>query len=125
MFAYPVFYTKCSFKNGENVFNDGLANNGTATDCLTLGVDEHDYSASTISFAPNPFQTELIIASDVSLENSTLKMYKVLGQIVKEINHLNGNKITIIRDNLNSGIYLIRLFENGKVVASKKVLVAD
>jgi len=36
-------------------YNQGLANGGTATDCLALGVFEPDYAASKISLLLNPF----------------------------------------------------------------------
>ena len=55
----------------------------------------------------------------------TLKMYNAMGQIVKQIDHLSGNKIALTRDHLTSGLYLIQLFENGKLVTSEKILVND
>ncbi|WP_309640823.1 T9SS type A sorting domain-containing protein [Flavobacterium sp.] len=125
MLSDPAYALRCSFQNGENVYNQGLANGGTATDCLALGVFEPDYSASKISFAPNPFQTELMITTEVSLNNSTLKMYNAIGQMVKEIDHLNGNKISLSRGNLTVGLYLIQLIENGKLLKLEKVLIAD
>ena len=125
MVSDPVFNLRCSFQNGENVYNQGLANGGTATECVTLGVYDTDHSASEIAFAPNPFQTDLTISSDLSLKNSTLKMYNAIGQLVKETNHLSGNRFSLTRDNLTAGLYLIQLFENGKLVTSKKILVAD
>jgi hypothetical protein len=52
-------------------------------------------------------------------------MYNAMGQIVKQIDHLSGNKIALTRDHLTSGLYLIQLFENGKLVTSEKILVKD
>lgn len=123
MTSDPVYALRCSFQNGVSIYNQGLANGGTATDCLALGIIEQNYSASKISFIPNPFQTELTISSEKNLTDSTLKMYNSIGQMVKEINHLNGNKITLNKGNLSNGIYLIQLFENGKVLTSEKVLI--
>jgi hypothetical protein len=121
----PAYGLQCSSQNGVFVYNQGLANGGVPTDCLALGVNEHDYAASRISFAPNPFQSELVISSAVNLNNATLKIYNTLGQMVHQMDYLNGDKITLNRGNLNAGFYLIQLFENGKLLVSKKVLVAD
>ncbi len=125
MLSDPVFALRCSFQNGENIYNQGIANGGTATDCAALGIFEADYKASKIIFSPNPFQTDLMISSELSFNNSTLKMYNAMGQMVKQMDHLSGNKISLTKDNLTGGLYLIQLFENGKLVASEKILVKD
>ncbi len=125
MMIEDVYRLQCSSQNGEFFYNAGLANGGTATDCLALGVDEHDYSASKITFAPNPFQSELMISSKVIFKDTTLKMYNAIGELVTEMNHLNGNKISLNRNNLSSGLYLIDLFEAGKVLKSTKVLITN
>jgi hypothetical protein len=125
MFSDPIYFMKCSFKNDVNVFNLGLYNNDIATDCQALGVNGYNDASSKISFTPNPFQTDLMISSELSFNNTTLKMYNAMGQIVKQIDHLSGNKIALTRDHLTSGLYLIQLFENGKLVTSEKILVKD
>ncbi|MBK8601288.1 MAG: T9SS type A sorting domain-containing protein [Flavobacterium sp.] len=125
MIVEEVYLLQCSSQNGVYVYNQGLANGGTPTDCLSLGIDENAYSTPQITFAPNPFQTDLMISSELSFNNSTLKMYNAMGQIVKQIDHLSGNKIALTRDHLTSGLYLIQLFENGKLVTSNKILVRD
>ena len=125
MFVEEVYLLQCSAQNGVFIYNKGLADGGTATDCLSLGLDENDYSTSKITFAPNPFQNELVISSEKRFNNSTLLMYNAIGQIVKQIDHLSGNKISLTRENLTGGLYLIQLFENGKLVTSEKILVND
>lgn len=124
IFSDPVFELQCSFQNGVNIFNKGIANGLTPTSC-TLSIEEQNILSNRISFAPNPFKSELIISTKVSLKNSTLKMYNAIGQIVKQINNINGNEIILKRENLSNGIYLIQLFENNKFLTSNKVMITN
>lgn len=125
MIVEEVYLLQCSAQNDVFIYNQGLANGGNPTDCPFLDLDENDYSTSKITFAPNPFQTDLMISSEMSFNNATVKMYNAIGQLVKEADHLSGNRITLTRENLTGGLYLIQLFENGKLVTSKKMLVKD
>jgi hypothetical protein len=116
---------KCSFKNDVNVFNQGIYNNDVATDCQALGVTGYHDATSKISLTPNPFRAELTINTLVGLQDATINVYNMIGQMVKQANHLDGNKIVFNRENLNPGIYLIQLLQNGKLLASKKVSLVD
>jgi hypothetical protein len=49
----------------------------------------------------------------------------MIGQMVKQTKHLNDTKIVFNSENLNPGIYLIQLFQNGKLLASEKVSLVD
>ncbi|GEP51120.1 hypothetical protein FNO01nite_17920 [Flavobacterium noncentrifugens] len=124
MFSDPVYYLQCSFQNGENIYNRGLANGGTPTACVVLSVEDQDYLPK-ISFAPNPFQTEITISTTTGFRNSTLKVYNQFGQLLREIKGLNGNKINFGRENLNSSLYFFELTENGKLLTSAKILVTN
>jgi hypothetical protein len=124
IFSDPIFELKCSFQNGENIFNQGIANGGNPTSC-TLSLQEQNDLSKKISFAPNPFTTELKISTTISFNNSTLKMYNSIGQIVKQLNNVNGQEIILKRENLSNGIYLIQLFENEKLLTSNKILITN
>lgn len=119
------YLINCSFQNGVNVFNASLAHGGVALGCQLLDVPDANHTTGKINFSPNPFGSELVISTGKSLKNSTLYLYNPLGQLVKEIPNLNGNKIILKRENLNSGIYLIQLLEDGKIAGTGKVLVTN
>jgi hypothetical protein len=125
MFSDPIYFMKCSFKNDVNVFNLGLYNNDIATDCQALGVTIYDHASSKISFTPNPFRSELTINTIDRLQDATINVYNMIGQMVKQTKHLNDTKIVFNSENLNPGIYLIQLFQNGKLLASEKVSLVD
>lgn len=122
----PYIYLTCSSQNGMNIYNHGLANGGTPTDCsMLLSVKEDNYLTHKINFTPNPFKTELTITTEIVLENATLLIYNSLGQIVKDFKTINGKKITLNRDNLTTGIYFAQLFQNGKLLTMNKIIITD
>lgn len=122
----PYIYLSCSAQNGVPIYNHGTANGQTTpTDCSNLlNVEEVNYNQD-IKFYPNPFKTELAITSPYKFENSTLKLFNTIGQLIKEIRDLNGQSIIIDREDLNSGIYFIQLTENGKLISTHKIIVSD
>lgn len=113
-----MVYTKCSFQNGEHVYG-----NANCSSTIELGVNEGQFSNLKLTFSPNPFTTALTIHSETAFSDSTLKLYNSVGQLVKEMTNQSGKAIVLNRDNLNSGLYYIQLFEKGKLVKSSKVLV--
>ncbi len=115
--GYKV-YTKCSFQNGEHFYGD--------INCLSLlNTNTLETVNQNITFYPNPFTTTLSISSDENMNNASIKVYNSVGQLVREKTNLKGQKITIERENLQSGLYLIQLFENNKLLKTSKVLIED
>lgn len=50
-------------------------------------------------------------------------MYNAVGQLVREMPSQSGKSITLNRENLNSGLYFIQLFEKGILVKTSKILI--
>jgi hypothetical protein len=98
-------------------------NTGTPTDCASLGNTENEYAAMAIS--PNPFTTTTVITADRELNNAQLLVYNPLGQLVRQVKNIHENELVFSRDNLESGIYFLQLIEEGKLVASRKLIIAD
>ncbi len=121
-FSDPVFYLECSSQNSVYIYNRGLANGVTETDCSSLGTVEH---ISQIGFAPNPFNDEMTISSTQSLANVSCHIYNSLGQLVRDIENNQHDGLTIRRENLNAGIYYLRLMKNGKSLAVRKIIITD
>ncbi len=119
----PYIYTQCSFQNGANIYNLGLINTGTPTDCAFLGQAENPIA--TLSISPNPLRTVASISAGRDLSNAQIMIYNSVGQIARRIDNLNGNQILLEKGNLARGIYLLRLIENGRVIATHKLAIAD
>jgi hypothetical protein len=115
-----TIYTKCSFQNGEHIY-------GNAATCpgffeTMMGVHEEEAATFNLSFSPNPFKEQLSIDSDTQLDNAKIKIYNALGQLVREENNLNGQKVSINRGNMQSGMYFIELYQQNKLVKTAKVI---
>jgi hypothetical protein len=106
----------CSFQDGQHVYGN--------EDCLAmLNTDEVAIADFKIDFSPNPVATAFNITATSTLQNATFKLYNLQGQLVKEISNLSGNKVTVSRENLASGLYFAQLFENNKLVKASKIIV--
>lgn len=120
----PASFTNCSYQNDVMIYNRGLVDNGVASDCnLSLATNSDTFISHNITVTPIPFKYEFTISSNFYLENVILNIYDSLGKKVEEINNLNGQKITLNRGNLNSGIYFIKLFQDGNLILTDKIIV--
>jgi hypothetical protein len=112
-----IISTTCSFQNGLHIY--GNAN----CPAMQLNTIDQELLTNQIVISPNPFATELTISSDIDFQNATFKLYNSQGRLVREINHLHGQKITINRENLSSGLYFAQLLENNQLIKTSKMMV--
>jgi hypothetical protein len=80
---------------------------------------------NNISVIPNPFTNATTLESIENLKDATLTIYNSYGQIVKQINTISGKSVTVLRDNLPSGLYFISLTEENKTIAVEKLIITD
>jgi hypothetical protein len=90
----------------------------------TVGLLEQ-HKNKNISIYPNPFSHQTMLESEVVLQNATLTIQNCLGQTVKELKHVSGHTITIPRDGLESGMYLITLIQGSKLISTEKLVITD
>ena len=96
-----------------------------ATLCAgNVGIAEHK-ELNTIELFPNPFSHHTTLQIDNLLKNATLTVYNLYGQIVKQMQNISGQTITLQRNDLPSGLYFISLTQDNKIIASDKLLVTD
>lgn len=74
---------------------------------------------------PNPFSSQTVLEFKNPVRNATLTVYNLYGQRLKQINNLSGESIIIQRDNLSTGIYFMELRQEGKVIATDKIIITD
>lgn len=103
-------------------------NNCTDTsNCYNIylsGISEMN-SNGNIIINPNPFTTNTNLSSEKLLVSATLLVYNNAGELVIDMKNLNGHNISLMRDNLPNGIYLIRLTEGNELIGSKKIIILD
>lgn len=87
-------------------------------------IEETDAKAA-LSVSPNPFFIHAKLHSKRNLEDATITIYNSLGQEAKQIKNISGQFAEIERGNLASGIYLLQLTENDKIIATAKFNIAD
>jgi hypothetical protein len=106
----PYFNLTCFKQNGQVLYPDTT----TTCDAITVSAGELNKPYKNLNIFPNPVSDELNI-SFISEMKSELEIHiiNVLGQLITTIttgkNYNNENKISIPTDNLQSGIYLIRI----------------
>ncbi len=94
-------------------------------DCSTTGIASIPSNQFSISLFPNPFSTQTTLQTTEQLKNATLSVDNCFGQTVAQIKNINGQTITLHRDNLPTGLYFLRLMQDNKVIAIKKIVIAD
>ena len=70
---------------------------------------------------PNPFTDYTKIKLSDVVQTQKIELIDLHGRIEKTIDHVNSNTVTIYRDNLLSGIYLIRIHPDDTYVT--KVII--
>ncbi len=103
-YRYPVvqtwyypFSAQCSSSGSGTMFLQSI----------TIGMEEHS-SNPTLSISPNPVSSELIVSTDVPVQNGRLVITDIAGRTVKTISY-SGTRETIDVADLADGIYVARL----------------
>jgi hypothetical protein len=104
------------------------AYNSIPNTCIQAGktnLDSNENSDKNISVFPNPLISSTTIKTIDNLKNATLTIYNSFGKALKQIKNISGKTVTLYRENLPSGMYLIRLSEENKTIAVEKLIIAD
>lgn len=103
--------------NMENVNNENNAN-------ITNEMDQNNKKLD-FKLYPNPTHSSFCVEIPDDMQGITINMYSILGQKVKSISQNNNNKVTIERENLTEGIYVIHILQNNQLIDIKKITVID
>jgi len=90
----------------------------------SVGISEVNYTKKSTVY-PNPFKSSATIELNKKLKNGALTVYNYLGQQVKQVNNINGQTITLNRDNLQSGMYLVHIFEDNQIIETGRIIISD
>ena len=94
--------------------------------CLLLSTRKSEkISESGINIYPNPFSSETTVQANIPMKNATLTVHNNLGQQIMQLTNIYGNTVSLKRGGLSSGLYFIRLKEDNKILATKKIIVQD
>ena len=83
----------------------------------------NSFNKITFSISTNPLTTSTTIKVSNSNGSIQLRVYDVLGKLVKTVNS-NTNEFVLQKDNLETGVYMLNIYEeNGSFQDSKKLIV--
>ena len=68
---------------------------------------------------------QTVLRTEERLINASLTVYNLYGQAVKQIDNLSGQTVIFQRDNLTSGLYFVRLTQDGNTISADKFVVVD
>lgn len=116
--AGGTFQNVLSTSTGISFFQNCTVN------CTTTSI-LNQYNNLNVSVYPNPFSDETTVFIDRELNNSTVVIKDVYGKEVFKTRLENENELKINRNKMASGMYVLQLIQNEKVVVSKKIVVTN
>ena len=87
----------------------------------SLSVEDYDNALSASVFYPNPSTGKINIEN--GREINTIKVYDMMGRIVKEINYREQSTNSIDLSDLNSGMYAAFLLGDNNIKAMKRIVI--
>lgn len=102
--------------NGSAIDIGGFEFNGAS------GISDVVINNSSMLVYPNPFTFQTTISFTSEFKNADLKIYTLLGQVIKEIKNISARPVTLTRDSLPEGIYFYRLTKDNTIIASGKLI---
>lgn len=102
-----------------------LARYNNSVQGVIIGVDAPEASSENISTLPNPFAEHTIFQSQNSLTDATFILYNAAGQQVKQLTDISGNRFTLQRENLASGLYYFQLLQDNQSLTDGKLIITD
>ena len=100
----------------------------TPNACIQAGknnVSSNENSDKQITIFPNPFISSTTIQTKSNLKNATLTIYNSYGKALKQMKNISGQTIGLLRNNLTSGIYFIRLTDENEIIGVEKLIIRD
>ena len=89
----------------------------TCTDVKGINLNNYE-----ISVSPNPNNGEFILSSAIK-ENGFFEIYNCVGQKIKSGTVTEKTQISLREE--SSGIYFIKVFENKKIISTKKIVLSN
>jgi len=103
------------------------ANNTTPCGgCFNVNIKENTnlHQADKVIVYPNPFNNSTTFKINIhSPQNLTLIIYDITGREIKKIEHINKNKISFTRENINNGLYFYKIKSSDKTIGIGKLII--
>jgi hypothetical protein len=110
---HPITYTYTVPSTG---CSDSVTRNITVVDCTNV----FDYKNDKIAVYPNPFDKSLQIFLSDDLMDGTVSLENIVGEVVL-LQKLHCNSLTLNTENLNAGIYFLKIFSKNNYAVVKLI----
>jgi len=115
-FLYEYFVSNSLWTG--NLMRPGIWLHATCNDCEWVGVEE--MATKNITVRPNP-ATDNFTIDLTDNSNAQIELYNLVGQVVYSDNVQN-QTVNVNVSSLNSGVYMLKVTQNGKVFTSKVII---
>lgn len=114
-----LIYTKKFNFNGEN---GQYPDHTTLSEIvITASVPDINSMANTIHLYPNPSNGQITVVLHQKVNNATVKLFTLTGQMILEKINFSGDKLALNISEYESNIYLMEIIENGNISRIKVV----
>ncbi len=128
LLSWLNYYLKNESDSGVEFQNLITTGNGIESqqNCLLLSTKDSEHkNKSVINIYPNPFSSETTMETDIFMKNATISIYNNLGKPVKQLTNIFGNKVSLSRVGMSSGLHYLILTESNRIIATKQIIVKD
>jgi len=90
---------------------------------VTTSTNLQDISTTSFQLFPNPIVDYTNLTFDNSGDtNYSLKIFDMEGKMVRSIYNISTEKVTIQKGNLKSGLYILKLYSEDRIIISNKLI---
>ncbi len=139
VFNFHLLHNSPAIDNGSSVNTPNLDfDNNNRPSGVGFDIGAYEYNSTStniqdttnydnfIKIYPNPFFDKLnIIIDGDKYQNYTLQLFDINGKLVRKviINKVKKDFITFDRKNLVSGLYILNILTNNKMIVNKKMII--
>lgn len=132
MLGYSANTQNCRYFNG--VIDDIRFYKGALTslqidslydEAIPTGISPDPVTTCKAEIFPNPFSSLATIKFSTSLNNASIIIHDLYGQVIRVVPKFSGDKTVITRGNLSNGVYLIEFREENKTISAGKLVIVD
>ncbi|MCX6258734.1 MAG: YCF48-related protein [Bacteroidia bacterium] len=127
--CYPQSFTSISCIDNDVCYIAGAGwivkttNGGGQITPFESITDQNSFLDNNCFIHPNPYSYTAILTLNRYLQNGSLIIYDIIGREIKSMQNLEGTKITLTREDMQSGMYLYSLSDAKGLIGTGKMVV--
>jgi PKD repeat protein len=114
--------TKLNLINTSTCYYDTAIIN--PCDSMT-GIREFKDVSRSVEIYPTPCFYSITIKLNYHFKSATLTLCNLYGQVVRQVNNISEQTISLNWDNLPSGLYFLCMTQDNSIIATEKLVIID